>query len=83
VQFPVKNWRRWLAQDAADKEGLIAAKADGVTVTEVPADGAMALEFRELVKGMDEEWIASVADRNVDAKAALEEMRSIAQSYGK
>lgn len=71
------------AWDAGDNEGLAAALADGVTVTEVAVDGAMAVEFRNLVKGMDEEWIASVADRNVDAKAALEEMRSIAQNYGK
>ncbi len=71
------------ACDAADIEGVEAAKEDGVAVTEVTADGAMAIEFRELVKGMDEEWLESVADRDVDAKAALEEMRSIAQSYAK
>lgn len=71
------------AWDAADKEGLEAALADGVSVNQVAVDGAMAQEFRELVKGMDEEWFALVEDRGVDAKAALEEMREIARSYDK
>lgn len=71
------------AWDAGDNEGLAAALEDGVNVTEVAVGGAMDKEFRNLVKGMDEEWIHNVADRDVDAKAALEEMRSIAQSYGK
>ncbi len=71
------------AWDAADKEGLDAALADGVSVNQVPEDGAMAQEFRDLVKGMDDEWVAHVADRKVDAKAALEELREIARSYGK
>jgi TRAP-type C4-dicarboxylate transport system substrate-binding protein len=71
------------AWDAADKEGLEAALADGVSVNQVPEDGAMAQEFRDLVKGMDDEWVAHVADRKVDAKAALEELREIARSYGK
>jgi len=71
------------AWDAADKEGLEAALADGVSVNQVAEDGAMAQEFRDLVKGMDDEWVAHVADRKVDAKAALEELREIARSYGK
>ncbi len=71
------------AWDAADKEGLEAALADGVSVNQVAEDGAMAQEFRDLVKGMDNEWVAHVADRKVDAKAALEELREIARSYGK
>lgn len=71
------------AWDAADAEGLVAARAEGVNVTEVAVDDAMSKEFQGIVKGMDEEWIESVASRKVDAKAALEEMRSIARNYGK
>ncbi len=71
------------AWDAADKEGLVAAKADGVSVNEVTTDGAMSKEFRTLVQGMDEEWISSVSSRKVDAAGALKEMREIARNYGK
>ena len=69
------------AWDAADKAGLIAAQDAGVNVTLVKADDKMAQEFRDLTKGMDEAWFKLVADRGVDAKAALEEIRKIARSY--
>ncbi|RVU32636.1 MULTISPECIES: TRAP transporter substrate-binding protein DctP [Neptunomonas] len=71
------------AWDQGDREGVEAAKADGVNIIEVGADDSFAKEFRELVEGMDEEWIESVKSRKVDAKAALAEMREIARNYGK
>ncbi|MCJ8299417.1 MAG: TRAP transporter substrate-binding protein [Pseudomonadales bacterium] len=69
------------AWDAADKAGLIAARDAGVNVTLVQADDKMAQEFRDLTQGMDEAWFKLVADRGVDAKAALAEIRKIARSY--
>ncbi|OUS29843.1 C4-dicarboxylate ABC transporter substrate-binding protein ['Osedax' symbiont bacterium Rs2_46_30_T18] len=69
------------AWDAADKAGLKAAQDAGVNVTLVKADDKMAQEFRDLTKGMDDAWFKLVADRGVDAKAALEEIRTIARSY--
>ncbi|MCJ8340082.1 MAG: TRAP transporter substrate-binding protein [Pseudomonadales bacterium] len=69
------------AWDAADKAGLIAARDAGVNVTLVKADDKMAQEFRDLTQGMDDAWFKLVADRGVDAKAALAEIRKIARSY--
>lgn len=71
------------AWDAGDDEGYKAAREAGVNLNVVKTSDAMAAEFRELAKGMDEAWIEHVADRDVDAKAALEELRSIARNYGK
>ncbi len=69
------------AWDQADVDGLEAAKAAGVTVKQLGPNDLMTLEFRELIKGMDDAWIESVSDRGVDARAALEELRSIARAY--
>jgi TRAP-type C4-dicarboxylate transport system substrate-binding protein len=69
------------AWDEADKEGFEAAREAGVKVNELTADSALVQEFNELIKGMDDAWIESVSDRGVDARAALEELRSIAREY--
>lgn len=69
------------AWDAADVEGLKAAQENGVNVAIVKQGDPMAEEFKALTKGMDEAFYESVADRGVDAKAALAELRQIARSY--
>ncbi|MGB1239972.1 MAG: TRAP transporter substrate-binding protein [Pseudomonadales bacterium] len=69
------------AWDEADKAGLKTAMETGVNVKQLTADDAMAAEFRELTKGMDQDWFEHVAKRKVDAKAALAELRDIAKSY--
>jgi TRAP-type C4-dicarboxylate transport system substrate-binding protein len=69
------------AWDAADIEGLKAAQENGVNVVQVKEGEPMAEEFKALTKGMDEAFYESVADRGVDAKAALAELRQIARSY--
>ncbi len=69
------------AWDQADVEGLEAARAAGVTVKELGPNDPMTLEFGELIKGMDDAWVESVADRDVDARAALAELRQIAREY--
>lgn len=69
------------AWDDADIEGLKAAQENGVNVVQVKEGEPMAEEFKALTKGMDEAFYESVADRGVDAKAALAELRQIARSY--
>ncbi|MBR9867184.1 MAG: TRAP transporter substrate-binding protein [Oceanospirillales bacterium] len=69
------------AWDEADVEGLKAAQENGVNVAMVKEGDSMADEFKALTKGMDEAFYESVADRGVDAKAALAELRQIARSY--
>ncbi|MCV6587771.1 MAG: TRAP transporter substrate-binding protein [Marinobacterium sp.] len=71
------------AWDAGDDEGYKAAKEAGVNLNIVKTDDAMAQEFRDIAEGMDAAWLEHVEDRGVDAKAALEELRNIARSYGK
>ncbi len=69
------------AWDQADLEGLETAREKGVAIKQLGANDPMTLEFRELIKGMDQTWIDSVADTGVDAVAALEELRTIAREY--
>ncbi|PIE25083.1 MAG: C4-dicarboxylate ABC transporter substrate-binding protein [Neptuniibacter caesariensis] len=70
--------REW---DKGDAAGLKAAQEAGVNIVMVKEGDALAKEFVELTKGMDEDFIKSVADRGVDAKAALAELREIARNY--
>lgn len=69
------------AWDAGDDEGLQAAQEAGVNITMVKNGDALANEFQVLTKGMDDAFLAMVADRDVDAKTALAELREIARSY--
>ena len=41
----------------------------------------MSRQFEKLIQGMDQEWIESVKDRDVNAAEALRELRKIARSY--
>ncbi len=69
------------AWDAGDMEGLKTAQEAGVNITMVKEGDAMAAEFVELTKGMDDAFHEMAADRGVDTKAALAELREIARSY--
>ncbi|BBB26793.1 TRAP transporter substrate-binding protein [Amphritea japonica] len=69
------------AWDAGDAEGLAAAQEAGVNITMVKDGDALSTEFANLAKGMDENFYAAAADRKVDGKAALSELREIARSY--
>ncbi len=61
------------------KVGEADAKASGNTIMEAPA--SVLKEFEAMTQDMDDEWLASVKDRSVDAKKALMELREIARSY--
>lgn len=69
------------AWDAGDAEGLTAAQEAGVNITMVKDGDALSTEFANLVKGMDENFYEAAAERKVDGKAALSELREIARSY--
>ncbi|MEL0614935.1 TRAP transporter substrate-binding protein [Marinomonas arenicola] len=55
----------------ADNDGIQIAKANGVNVTKLSLDDPRVKNVHKLEEGMDQTWIDSVADRKVDAKAAL------------
>ncbi|NQY89959.1 MAG: TRAP transporter substrate-binding protein [Colwellia sp.] len=65
--------------DKGDAIGLAFAKSKGVNVID---SKQLSEEFKQYSKGLDEEWVKSVESRGVDAKAALKELRTIAQNYG-
>lgn len=55
----------------ADIEGIEIAKSSGVNVIYLADDHSLVKEMQDISKGIDQFWIDSVADRKVDAKAAL------------
>lgn len=55
------------------------ARDSGNTIVDAPA--SVVAEFNAMTADMEQEWLNDVKDRNVDAKKALEELRSIARSY--
>ncbi|SBS33247.1 Sialic acid-binding periplasmic protein SiaP precursor [Marinomonas spartinae] len=55
----------------ADKEGILAAKENGVNVVFLTPNDAIVKKMNKVEKGIDQVWINSVSDRKVDAKAAL------------
>lgn len=71
------------AWDEGDKKGLEVAKQAGVSILQVQPGDQIDQEFQSLTKGMDADYLARVADRDVDAAAALKELREIARSYNK
>lgn len=64
--------------DAADIEGTEHAKNMNVNITEGTSE-----EYSQYTTGIQEEWLKSVASRDVQAEAALKELKVIAQNYGK
>ncbi|WP_299182837.1 TRAP transporter substrate-binding protein [uncultured Neptuniibacter sp.] len=69
------------AWDAGDAEGLKVAKKAGVSILEVKPGDLIDQEFQSMIKGMDEDYLSRVADREVDAAGALKELREIARNY--
>ncbi|WP_432695031.1 TRAP transporter substrate-binding protein [Marinobacterium sp. YM272] len=69
------------AWDQSDENGLAEAEKYNVSIKRVSADSPLAREFTELTAGLDQEWIDSVSDLDVNAEAALKAFRQAAQSY--
>lgn len=72
-----KSW------DRADIEALEFAKANGGNIRELSADDPITIAYNEKTQGLDTEWLSRVADKGVDAKAALEMLRAEAKAYAK
>ncbi len=70
-----KAWQK------ADEDGLAFARETGVNIIEHTADDQFNQDFLKLAEGMDQAWIESVSDRDVDAEAALKELRQMAREY--
>jgi hypothetical protein len=70
---------RYWGEDA--KIGEADARAFGNTIMD--ATPAMQKELLEMTSGIEANWLKDVKSRNIKAKEALWELRSIARSYGK
>lgn len=60
---------------AADAAGIETAKNNNINVVQVGVTDPLNVELLELSKGIDQKWIESVADRGIDAEAALATFR--------
>ena len=69
------------AWDGSDAEGYETAKAEGVNLLELTEDDAITQSFRAMTSDMGDAWIESVSDLDVDAKAAMEELKAIVADY--
>jgi TRAP-type C4-dicarboxylate transport system substrate-binding protein len=69
------------AWDQCDIDALAESRAAGVKVVDVTEKSPVAVEFGQLVGGLDESWIEDVSDLDVDAQTALQELRDVARSY--
>ena len=69
------------AWEEGDMEGYEEARKAGVEINELSADSPLAVEFNKMISGMDQIWVESVADREVDGPAVMKELRDIAHTY--
>lgn len=59
----------------ADENGILEAKEKGVNVVILTEDDQRVKDLNKLAEGIDQLWVKSVADRNIDANAALADFR--------
>jgi TRAP-type C4-dicarboxylate transport system substrate-binding protein len=59
----------------ADENGILEAKSNGVNVVFLTEDDQRVKDLNKLTKGIDQLWIDSVKNRDVDAKAGLAAFR--------
>ena len=69
------------AWDESDSAGIASAQEKGVIINFIQEDDEINLAFKGLVQGVSQVWLDSVASKEVDALAALQELRGMAQSY--
>lgn len=72
-----KSW------DSADIDALEYSRENGANIQQLAEDHPIAIAYKEKMQGLDEEWLAKVAKKGVDAKAALEMIRAEAAAYAK
>ncbi|WP_191600427.1 TRAP transporter substrate-binding protein [Marinomonas algicola] len=59
----------------ADENGILEAKEQGVNVVILSEDDQRVKDLNKLAEGLDDFWVNSVEDRDVDAEAALAAFR--------
>jgi TRAP-type C4-dicarboxylate transport system substrate-binding protein len=59
----------------ADDDGILEAKEKGVNVVFLAENDQRVKDLNKLAEGIDQLWVNSVSDRDVDAKAALADFR--------
>jgi len=65
--------KAWQDMDAI---GMAHAKEVGTNIHMVDSYEQLAVDMKNTMRGLDKTWIESVADRGVDAQAALDAFRS-------
>jgi TRAP-type C4-dicarboxylate transport system substrate-binding protein len=71
------------AWDKADIAAKKFAEENGGKVVVLDKDHPISLSYAEKTAGLDKQWLESVKDKKVDAKAALDMLRAEAHSYAK
>lgn len=69
------------AWDKADVEALEYAKENGANIQVWSVDNDMSVAYNKKMADLDEQWLEKVKDKGVDAKAALEMLRTEARKY--
>lgn len=69
------------AWDTEDNVSLEVAIENGAIVTHLTKDDPITIAYQEKMQGLDETWLARVADKGVDAKSALEMVRREVENY--
>jgi TRAP-type C4-dicarboxylate transport system substrate-binding protein len=69
------------AFDAADEDGIKAARENGVIVNELHPGDALTQELTNVLEGIDQVWLEKTSASGVDNKAALQALRQRARDY--
>lgn len=69
------------AWDKADNEAREYAAANGANIQVLAPDSEMSIAYNKKMEGLDTQWLEKVKDSGVDAKAALEMLRTEAKAY--
>ncbi|GAB0152282.1 TRAP transporter substrate-binding protein [Marinobacterium sp. BA1] len=69
------------AFDAADEDGIKAARENAVIVNELHPGDALTQELTNVLEGIDQVWLEKTSASGVDNKAALQALRQRARDY--
>lgn len=69
------------AFDAADQDGLAAARDAGVSINQLQPGDALTGELTGVLEGIDQVWLEKTAGLGVDNEGALQALRETARNY--
>ncbi|MDO6683179.1 TRAP transporter substrate-binding protein [Oceanobacter sp. 5_MG-2023] len=69
------------AWEQADRNGYEAARNSGVEIHQLQPGDAMLTDMQQRLSDLPQQWVKDVADRDIDANAALDYLRQQARSY--